>query len=54
MILKKIRILIIKIIYGKGKINIDCSPFNGDWGRPQNDGPALRGIMMIKIINLLA
>ena len=21
-------------------------------GRPQNDGPALRGIMMIKIINL--
>ena len=36
---------------GEPKINIDCSPFNGDWGRPQNDGPALRGIMMIKIIN---
>ena len=37
---------------GEPKINIDCSPFNGEWGRPQNDGPALRGIMMIKIINL--
>ena len=37
---------------GEPKINIDCTPFNGDWGRPQNDGPALRGIMMIKIINI--
>tara|TARA_Y100000996_G_scaffold229300_1_gene180430 strand:- start:2750 stop:3913 length:1164 start_codon:yes stop_codon:yes gene_type:complete len=37
---------------GEPKINIDCSPFNGNWGRPQNDGPALRGIMMIKIINI--
>ena len=37
---------------GEPKINIDCTPFNGEWGRPQNDGPALRGIMMIKIINL--
>ena len=35
---------------GEPKINIDCTPFNGEWGRPQNDGPALRGIMMIKII----
>ena len=36
---------------GEPKINIDCSPFNGNWGRPQNDGPALRGIMLLKIIN---
>ena len=37
---------------GEPKINIDCNPFNGDWGRPQNDGPALRGIMLFKIIGL--
>ena len=37
---------------GEPKINVDCSPFNGSWGRPQNDGPALRGIIMIKIIDL--
>ena len=35
---------------GEPKINIDCTPFDGEWGRPQNDGPALRGIMMLKII----
>ena len=38
---------------GEPKINIDGTPFNGDWGRPQNDGPALRGIMMIKIFKQL-
>lgn len=37
---------------GEPKVNTDCSPFNGDWGRPQNDGPALRGIIMLKIIDL--
>ena len=37
---------------GEPKINIDCTPFNGEWGRPQNDGPALRGIMMLKIIDI--
>tara|TARA_B100001094_G_scaffold100531_2_gene96654 strand:- start:5165 stop:6325 length:1161 start_codon:yes stop_codon:yes gene_type:complete len=37
---------------GEPKINIDCKPYNGDWGRPQNDGPALRSIMMLKIIDL--
>ena len=37
---------------GEPKINIDCTPFNGEWGRPQNDGPALRGIMMVKIIHI--
>ena len=37
---------------GEPKININRTPFNGDWGRPQNDGPALRGIMLIKILDL--
>ena len=37
---------------GEPKINIDCSPYNGEWGRPQNDGPALRSIMMLKILNI--
>lgn len=38
---------------GEPKINKDGTAFNGEWGRPQNDGPALRGIMLIKIYNLL-
>ena len=37
---------------GEPKINMDGTPFNGEWGRPQNDGPALRSIMLIKILNL--
>lgn len=37
---------------GEPKINIDCTPFNGDWGRPQNDGPALRGIILFKLIDI--
>ena len=37
---------------GEPKINVDCTPYNGSWGRPQNDGPALRGIIMIQIIEL--
>lgn len=37
---------------GEPKYNIDCTAFKGDWGRPQNDGPALRGIMLFKIISL--
>jgi glucoamylase len=27
---------------GEPKYNVDASAFNGEWGRPQNDGPALR------------
>lgn len=38
---------------GEPKININLTPYNDPWGRPQNDGPALRGINMIKIFNLL-
>lgn len=32
---------------GEPKFNVDGSAFNGDWGRPQNDGPALRAITLI-------
>lgn len=38
---------------GEPKINIDKTAFNDSWGRPQNDGPPLRGINMIKIFKLL-
>lgn len=38
---------------GEPKIRIDGTPFLKPWGRPQNDGPALRGINMIKIYNIL-
>jgi len=34
---------------GEPKFNIDGSNFRGEWGRPQNDGPALRGLNMIKL-----
>ena len=38
---------------GEPKIKIDRTPYNDPWGRPQNDGPALRGINMIRIYKLL-
>ena len=38
---------------GEPKFNIDGTPFNGNWGRPQNDGPALRLINLIKIYNIM-
>ena len=44
--------LITKGGLGEPKINKDGTAFNGDWGRPQNDGPALRGIMLVKILNI--
>ena len=34
---------------GEPKINITREPYNDPWGRPQNDGPALRGLNMLKI-----
>ena len=36
---------------GEPKFNINCSEFMGEWGRPQNDGPALRGIILYNVIN---
>jgi len=38
---------------GEPKYNIDGTGFTGPWGRPQNDGPALRAVTMIKFANLL-
>lgn len=33
---------------GEPKFQVDGSTFNMDWGRPQNDGPALRAITLIR------
>lgn len=33
---------------GEPKFNVDGSAFHGDWGRPQNDGPALQAIGLIQ------
>jgi len=49
----KIQNLDTKSGLGEPKIKIDLTPYNDPWGRPQNDGPALRGINMIKIFNIL-
>ncbi|PVU97162.1 hypothetical protein BB561_000711 [Smittium simulii] len=38
---------------GEPKYNMDGSAFNDNWGRPQNDGPALRAISLIKYANHL-
>lgn len=38
---------------GEPKYNIDGTSFNGPWGRPQNDGPALRALAMIKFARIL-
>jgi glucoamylase len=38
---------------GEPKYFIDGSGYTGGWGRPQNDGPALRALAMIKFANLL-
>lgn len=32
---------------GEAKYLVDGSRFNGEWGRPQRDGPALRAITLI-------
>lgn len=38
---------------GEPKYNVDGTGYEGPWGRPQNDGPALRAIAMIKFARLL-
>lgn len=38
---------------GEPKYNVDGSGYTGPWGRPQNDGPALRAISMIKFARIL-
>ncbi|RDI43346.1 hypothetical protein AQULUS_12390 [Aquicella lusitana] len=37
---------------GQPKYNIDATIWEGDWGRPQNDGPALRAIAITAIAKL--
>ncbi|KAI1356392.1 carbohydrate-binding module family 20 protein [Xylaria sp. FL0043] len=38
---------------GEPKYNVDLTRFNGAWGRPQRDGPALRAIALITYSNWL-
>ena len=38
---------------GEPKVNINGTSYDEPWGRPQNDGPALRGLNMINLFNLL-
>lgn len=38
---------------GEPKWNVDGSAFMGSWGRPQNDGPALRATSMIHFLDSL-
>jgi len=38
---------------GEPKFNIGETAFNGDWGRPQRDGPALRSTSIIRFANHL-
>ncbi len=38
---------------GEPKYFIDGSGYTGGWGRPQNDGPALRALAMIKFARLM-
>ena len=38
---------------GEPKFHANGSAFNGPWGRPQNDGPALRAIALVHFANIL-
>jgi len=38
---------------GEPKYNVDGTRFNGAWGRPQRDGPALRAIALMSYCNWL-
>lgn len=39
---------------GEPKFQVSSTPFNGPWGRPQSDGPALRLSTIVQYLNLLA
>lgn len=39
---------------GEPKVNVDGTAFNGPWGRPQNDSPALRVISVVELASQLA
>lgn len=38
---------------GEPKFHVNRKPFDDEWGRPQNDGPALRGLALLEILPLL-
>ena len=38
---------------GEPKFNVDMTSFDEHWGRPQNDGPALRTLTLIKYSYIL-
>ncbi|WP_058481103.1 glycoside hydrolase family 15 protein [Legionella waltersii] len=40
-------------ILGEPKFYISGMPFDGEWGRPQNDGPALRATVLIRFAHQL-
>ena len=39
--------------FGEPKFYVNGEPFTGPWGRPQNDGPALRSLAMTRFANIL-
>ncbi|MCB0357072.1 MAG: glycoside hydrolase family 15 protein [Bdellovibrionales bacterium] len=39
--------------YGEPKYYVDGRAYEGPWGRPQNDGPALRASVLIRFFNIL-
>ncbi|MGE3260219.1 MAG: glycoside hydrolase family 15 protein [Bacteriovoracia bacterium] len=38
---------------GEPKFHVEGTPFTGPWGRPQNDGPALRAIVFVRLAEQL-
>lgn len=38
---------------GEPKFHVDGTPFDGPWGRPQNDGPALRAVTLTRLAEKL-
>jgi glucoamylase len=38
---------------GEPKFMVDATAFNEDWGRPQNDGPAIRAYVLARFANLI-
>jgi glucoamylase len=38
---------------GEPKFTVDGAPYTGPWGRPQNDGPAIRALVLGRLANVL-
>ena len=38
---------------GEPKVHVNLTPFNDPWGRPQNDGPALRALVLMEYLEIL-